>query len=144
MDVVSVVIVFSLLMTPESTVELDALWEEALPAVIDKLGECGYTVHHEVAGEAIDEQPSLQRYRLDPGAATLTAVTDDAGGGRIEFTLKGDGFAASGGPHEADPVLWMGLVTLGIRYGETYTVLPSVADPDLIADNTCARCGARL
>jgi hypothetical protein len=124
------VIVFSLVMTPESTVELDALWAEALPAVIDKLGECGYTVHHEIAGEAIDDQPSLQLYRLDPGPATVTAAANDAGGGRIEFTLEGNRLGASGRPHETDPVLWMGLVTLGVRFGETYTVLPSVTDPD--------------
>jgi hypothetical protein len=36
------------------------------------------------------------------------------------------------GTEEADPVLWMRLVSLGVKFGESYLVVPSVVDPDFV------------
>jgi hypothetical protein len=40
------------------------------------------------------------------------------------------------GTEEADPVLWIRLVTLGVKLGETYMVVASVVDPDFVIGGT--------
>jgi hypothetical protein len=42
----------SLSVTPESTISLGSLWEKAVPAVIDELAHCGYTVNHDDMAKA--------------------------------------------------------------------------------------------
>jgi hypothetical protein len=130
---------FSVLMTPQTTISLDQLRDAALPEVIEQLRECGYTVE-----EVEDDPPQAgvkqlrphQTYRLEPGPATLTAVTNPTDGGSIQFVLTGPKFGMRFGTEEADPVLWMKLVTLGVRLGETYMVVPSVVDPDFVIGGT--------
>jgi hypothetical protein len=122
-------IAFSLAMLPESKIALASLWEQALPAVLAELADCGYTVDEDVVmAQAVDEQFVLT-YRVEPGGATLTASTSDTDGS-LRFILDGDRFGMSSAARETDPVLWMRLVQVGIRLGESYTVLPSVSDPD--------------
>jgi hypothetical protein len=124
---------FSVLMTPQSTISLDDLSEAALPEVIEQLTESGYTVEEEDSPRADVEQLRPHRkYRLEPGPATLTAVTDRTGDGSIRFVLTGPKFGMRFGSEEADPVLWMRLVSLGVKFGETYIVVPSVIDPDFV------------
>ena len=40
------------------------------------------------------------------------------------------------GTEEADPVLWMRLVTLGVKLGGNYMVVASVVDPDFVIGGT--------
>jgi hypothetical protein len=121
-------IYFSLAMLPESKIALASLWKQALPAVLAELADCGYTVDEGVMVQAVDEQFVLT-YRVEPGGATLTVSTSDTDGSLL-FILDGDRFGMGSAARETDPVLWMRLVQLGIRLGESYTVLPSVSDPD--------------
>lgn len=121
-------IYFSLAMLPESKIALASLLKQALPAVLAELADCGYTVDEGVMVQAVDEQFVLT-YRVEPGGATLIVSTSDTDGSLL-FILDGDRFGMSSAARETDPVLWMGLVQLGIRLGESYTVLPSISDPD--------------
>jgi hypothetical protein len=61
---------FSVLMTPESKVSLDDLWEAALPEVIEQVAASGYTVEEveeEDSAQAAVEQLRRHRgYRLEP------------------------------------------------------------------------------
>ena len=124
---------FSVLRTSHSMTSLDHLWETALPDVIEQLTESGYTVAEQDSPQQADEQHRLHRkYRLEPGPATLTAITNDTGDGSIQFVFTGPRFGMRFGTEEADPVLWMRLVTLGVKLGETYIVVPSVVDPDFV------------
>ena len=118
---------FSLLTTAQSTIALDDLWQQALPAVIERLGECGYAVHQDAAAEAAAAQMVPHEYRLTPGG-TMTAAPDKVTGS-INFSLDGPRFGIVSAGHDTDPVLWMQLVSLGVGFGETYTVLPRVSDP---------------
>ena len=133
-------ITFSVLMTPKTTISLDDLWEAALPEVIEQLRDCGYTVEEvnedDPPQAAVKELRPHQTYRLEPGPATLTAVTNPTDDGSIQFVLTGPKFGMRFGAEEADPVLWMRLVTLGVRLGETYIVVPSVVDPDFVIGGT--------
>jgi hypothetical protein len=121
---------FSLMMTPESTITLNALWDRALPAVIQQLNDCGYTVDQADTAEAVGLHGFLRHYHLKPGPATLTATADDSGAGSIQFILDGSTFGTRRRSQEADPVLWMRLVTLGVQCAGTYMVVPNVVDPD--------------
>lgn len=126
----SPVINFSLLLVPESTISLDGLWTTALLAVTDQLRDCGYTIEQADAAEAAGEHGLLQKYRLKPDLATLTAATN-ATGSSIQFLLGGDKFGRkTAADDHKDPVVWMRLVTLGVHYNEAYTVVPNVSDPD--------------
>ena len=130
---------FSVLMTPQTTISLDGLWEAALPEVIEQLRDSGYTVEEVKEDDppqaAVKQLRPHQTYRLEPGPATLTAVTDPAGDGTIQFLLTGPKFGMRFGTEEADPVLWMRLVTL-VKLGETYMVVASVVDPDFVIGGT--------
>jgi hypothetical protein len=127
---------FTVLMTPQTTISLDALWQAALPEVIAEIKGSGYTVEEVEDGDpaqpAVTPLRSHQTYRLEPGPATLTAVLNPTDDGSIQFALTGPRFGMRFGTDQADPVLWMRLVTLGVRLGETYMVVPSVVDPDFV------------
>jgi hypothetical protein len=111
---------FSMPRTSQSTISLDDLWEAALPEVIEQLTECGYTADEEESPQAATRQRRRHRqYRLEPGPATLTAITNRTGEGSIQFALTGPKFGMRFGTEEADPVLWMRLVRLGVKLGET-------------------------
>jgi hypothetical protein len=45
----------SVFVTPESTISLGSLWEKAVPAVINELAHCGYTVNNDDMAKAIRE-----------------------------------------------------------------------------------------
>jgi hypothetical protein len=62
----------------------------------------------------------------------LTAVTKGGTAWGIEILHEGSKFGIGRVPGEKDQVLWMGLVQLGLRLGETYAVLPSVTDPEML------------
>jgi hypothetical protein len=131
---------FSVLMTPKTTISLDALWEAAKPEVIEQLKDSGYTdeetKEEDPPQAAVKQLRRHQTYRLEPGPATLTAITNPTDDGCIQFVLTGPKFSMRFGTEEADPVLWMRLVTLGVRLGETYMVVPSVVDPDFVIGGT--------
>ena len=46
--------------------------------------------------------------------------------------LTGPRFGMRFGTEEADPVLWIRLVTVGVKLGETDMVVPSVVEPDFV------------
>lgn len=126
---------FTVIMTPQSTISLQGLWQAVLPEVIGQLRESGYTVDEIEPGDPAHAVPlhrGVHQYRVEPGPATLTALTNDADEGSVQFVLTGPRFGMRFGTEEADPVLWMRLVTLGVRFGETYAVVPSVVDPDFV------------
>jgi len=131
---------FSVLRTPQTTISLDDLREAALPEVIGELTDCGYSVEEveedDPAQAAVEQLRPHKTYRLKPGPATLTAVANRTDDGSIQFVLTGPKFGMRFGTEEADPVLWMKLVTLGVRLGETYMVVPSVVDPDFVIGRT--------
>ena len=131
---------FSVLRTPQTTISLDGLREAALPEVIGELTDCGYSVEEveedDPAQAAVEQLRPHKTYRLEPGPATLTAVANPTDDGSIQFVLTGPKFGMRFGTEEADPVLWMKLVTLGVRLGETYMVVPSVVDPDFVIGGT--------
>jgi hypothetical protein len=127
---------FSVLMTPESKISLDDLWEAALPEVIEQVTASGYTVE-EIKEEdsppgAVEQLQPRRGYRLEPGPAGLIAVMNRTGEGSLQFVFTGPRFGMRFGTEEADPVLWMRLVTLGVRFGERHLVIPSVVDPDFV------------
>jgi hypothetical protein len=103
---------FSLRMLPESTTSIGALWGQALPAVVEELGARGYTVDHDGMIKAGDEHGVAQKYRVQPGPATLTAACSKSRG-CIQFILEGDRFGRGVGSADVDRVLWMQLVVLG-------------------------------
>lgn len=115
--------------TPESTILLGSLWEKAVPAVIDELAHCGYTVDHDDIAKANMEHGFRQQSRLEPGPATLTAARKTAQDGSVQFVLDGEKFGMAGSPGK-DPVVWMRLLTLGLRLAGSYSVVPLTADPD--------------
>jgi hypothetical protein len=128
-------ITYSVLMTPQSTISLQGLFDVALPEVIEQVTDSGYTVEEitdDDAAQAVPLQGAARQYRVEPGPATLSAVTNKADEGSIQFVLTGPRFGMRFGTEQADPVLWMRLVTLGVRLGETYLVIPSVIDPDFV------------
>ena len=53
----------------------------------------------------------------------------------IQFLLTGPKFGMRFGTEEADPVLWMRLVTL-VKLGGNYMVVASVVDPDFVIGGT--------
>jgi hypothetical protein len=120
---------FSLSVTPESTVSFGSLWEKAVPAVIDELAHRGYAVHRDDMAKAMREYGFRQQYGLEPGPATLTASRTSAQGGSVRFVLDGEKFGMAGLPGK-DPVVWMRLLTLGLRLAGTYNVVPFTVDPD--------------
>jgi hypothetical protein len=97
-----------------------------------QLTECGYSVDEEDTAQAPAMHGRLCKYRVEPGPATLTAVSNDTDTGHIQFVLTGPRFGIRFGTEEADPVLWMRLVSLGVKFGENYIVVPSVVDPDFV------------
>jgi hypothetical protein len=123
---------FSVLMTPQSKISLEGLWEATLPEVIAQLTEAGYSVDEDDTAQAPALHGLLRKYRVEPGPATLTAVTNDTDAGSIQFVLTGPKFGMRFGTEEADPVLWMRLVSLKVKFGESYLVVPSVVDPDFV------------
>jgi hypothetical protein len=124
---------FSLGMTPESTIALNDLRQKALPAVINELANCGYTVNHaDMATEPLDH--INVNYRLEPGPATLTMVTKGDVLGGIEFHLDGKKFGMAGRLPDNDPLIWMRLVQLGLLLGQTYKLAPEVSDPDMASE----------
>jgi hypothetical protein len=135
---------FSLLRTPQSKISLEGLWDAALPDVIAQLTECGYTVDEEDTAQVPAVHGLLRKYRVEPGPATLTAVTNDTDNGSIQFVLTGPRFGMRFGTEEADPVLWMRLVTLGVRFGESYLLVPSVVDPDFVIGSSGVNPGTFL
>ena len=123
----------TLILVPESTTSLDGVWNEALPAVIDELEVGGYTVDREELLEAATEHGWLQKFRVEPGPATLTAVANTSGGGSIVFDLRGERFGQKGlryGNH--DEALWDKLEALANRLSATHTVVPTIGDPDFV------------
>lgn len=82
----------TLLLVPESTTSLRGVWNEALPAVIDELEAGGYAVDRRELLEAAGEHGWLQKFRVEPGPATLTAAANTSGDGSIQFDLKGERF----------------------------------------------------
>jgi hypothetical protein len=125
---------FSLLVVPESAISPKGLWEKSLPAVIEVLGDRGYSAFADDTVEAIGDHRFLCTYQLDPGPATLTAGFTKTGGGKVEFVLDGDKFGMSLVAGEKDQVLWMRLVSLGVQFAEMFAVVPNVVDPALMAD----------
>lgn len=123
---------FSLLMVPESEISPESLWERALPAVIEVLGDCGYTVFPDDTF-AVGDHRVRHTYRLEPGPATLAAGFTKAGGGKVEFVLDGDNFGMALAPGQKDQLLWMRLVVLGVQCAERFAVVPTVCDPALMA-----------
>ena len=127
------VIKMTLILVPESTTSLDGVWNEALPAVIDELEVGGYTVDREELLEAATEHGWLQKFRVEPGPATLTAAANTSGGGSIVFDLRGERFGQKGlryGNH--DEALWDKLEALANRLGAAHTVVPTIGDPDFV------------
>ena len=57
---------YSLLVVPESAISPKGLWEKSLPAVIEILGDCGYSAFADGTVEAIGDHRYLSTYRLDP------------------------------------------------------------------------------
>ncbi len=125
----------SLLLVPESTTtSLRGVWNEALPAVIDELEADGYTVDRDELLEAAAEHGWLQKFRVEPGPATLTAAANTSGGGRIVFDLKGERFGQKGlryGNH--DEALWDRLEALGHQLEAAHEVVSTIGDPDFVA-----------
>jgi hypothetical protein len=122
---------FSVLRTRQSTISLEGLWEVALPEVIAQLSQSGYTVNEDDMAQEVAAHGFLHKYRLEPGPATLTAVTDNTGDGSIQFALTGPKFGMRFGTEEADPVLWMRLVALGVKFGEPTSSSPASLTPTL-------------
>jgi hypothetical protein len=120
---------FSLLNVSGSSISPKSLWDKALPAVIEVLTDCGYTVFADDTVEIIGDHKYRRQYRLGPDPATLTASFSRADGGKVEFVLAGDRFGMALVPGQNDPLLWMRLVVLGVRLAETFSVVPSVCDP---------------
>jgi hypothetical protein len=83
---------FSVLMTPRSKVSLEGLWEATLPEVIAQLTEAGYSADEDDTAQAPALHGLLRKYRVEPGPATLTAVTNDTDAGSIQFVLTGPKF----------------------------------------------------
>ncbi len=125
---------FSLSLTSESAISLTSLWETALPAVIYELAQSGYAFNEDDITEAIGENGFGKQYPLEPGLATLTAARKTEDGGIVQFLLDGDKFGKAGAAGK-DPVLWMRLITLGVRLAATHNVVPIISDPDAAADD---------
>lgn len=81
-------ITFSLRTTPQSTIGLAGLWDVALPEVIAQLSACGYTVDHQTA-DLPAAHPALRTYPIEPGPATLTALSTNGETGSLRFVLTG-------------------------------------------------------
>lgn len=127
------VIKMTLILGPESTTSLDGVWNEALPAVIDELEAGGYTVDRDELFEAATEHGWLQKFRVEPSPATLTAAANTSGGGSIVFDLRGERFGQKGlryGNH--DEALWDKLEALANRLGAAHAVVPTIGDPDFV------------
>ncbi len=123
----------TLILVPESTTSLDGVWNEALPAVIDELEAGGYTVDRDELLEAAAEHGWLQKFRVEPGPATLTAAANTGGGGSIQFDLGGERFGQKGlryGNH--DEALWDRLEALGNQLSAAHTVVATIGDPDFV------------
>ncbi len=124
----------TLILVPESTTSLDGVWNEALPAVIDELEAGGYTVDRDELLEAAAEHGWLQKFRVEPGPATLTAAANISGGGSIVFDLKGEKFGQKGLRYgNYDEVLWDRLEALGNQLSAAHTVVATIGDPDFVA-----------
>jgi hypothetical protein len=130
-EIPSPMITLLLEMTPQADVSLHGLWAQALPAVINTLSQSGYSVDQEPTSETVDHIGSLRQYRLEPGAGRLWAATNNTDGGSIRFTLDGVKFGIPGDVLDRDPVVWMGLVVLGVQLQQMHSVLASVSDSDL-------------
>jgi len=78
---------------PKTAISLDDLWDAALPEVIGQLRDSGYTVEEVEEDDppqaAVKQLRPHQMYRLEPGPATLTAVTNPTDDGSIQFVLTG-------------------------------------------------------
>ena len=121
---------FSLQLTAQSRITLDALLTWTLPAVIEVLNASGYAVG-EATSEVTGERGSLRQYSVEPGPATFSVAADETDGGSVQFSLDGAKFGAVGTGLNHDAVLWMRLVTLGVKIGENYSVRPGVVDSNL-------------
>ena len=129
----------TLLLVPETTTSLRGVWNEALPAVIDELEAGGYTVDRDELLEAATEHGWLQKFRVEPGPATLTAAVNTSGGGSIVFDLRGERFGQKGlryGNH--DEALWDRLEALGHQLETVHAVVSSIGDPDFVTGGTGA------
>lgn len=123
----------TLLLVPETTTSLRGVWDEALPAVIDELEAGGYAVDRDELLEAAGEYGWLQKFRVEPGPATLTAAANTSGDGSIQFDLKGERFGQKGlryGNH--DEALWDRLEALGHQLGTAHGVVSTIGDPDFV------------
>lgn len=117
--------------TSKSKISIDELWNTALPAVIGELVGCGYAVDGSSRSAVRDgERKFVAKYRVEPGPATLVAGVDD-GEDRIQFTLTGAAFGKRVEGQGTDPVVWMRLVVLGVKFREAYRIDARVTDPDV-------------
>lgn len=118
---------FSLRLTTETRTSVDELRSLATSALINELGRCGYTVLERLPSStgANDYDRMLE---VTPGPAVMRIATNERAGS-IQFELKGPTFGSS---HEGknDAVLWMRIITLGVRLGTTHHVSADISDPD--------------
>ena len=96
--------------TPESTILLGSLWEKAVPAVIDELAHCGYTVDHDDIAKANMEHGFRQQSRLEPGPATLTAARKTAQSAVGSHTPH----SCAGGQRRSRRLSWLEMVGRGV------------------------------
>ncbi|MCC9181561.1 hypothetical protein [Mycolicibacterium mageritense] len=91
----------------------------------------GYTVDGTAAAPH-GERKCAAQYRIKPGPTALVAdAVDENGASRIQFMLTGEAFGKRVVGRDTDPVIWMRLVVLGLKYREAYGVDARVTDPDL-------------
>lgn len=118
-------IVFSLTPTAHTSLSHEELGQEALQSVITALQDQGFNVGDEGCISSRDASGSFTEYPVEPGPAMLRYELNADDANAVRLILKGEKFGRTG-----DPVLWMRVVTLGVRLHATYAVTPSVHDPD--------------
>lgn len=123
----------SLLLVPESTVSIEALWERVLRSVVNVLHRSGYVVDPDIACEAIDEHGFTQQYQIVPGPATLTGARDDRGSGSVEIVLCGQKFGLADALADKDAVLWDRLDALRHSLDEAFFLASLICDPSAAA-----------
>lgn len=118
---------FLLRFTPETRISVDELRSVAASALISELRTCGYTVH-ERGPNSMGTNDYDRMLEVTPGPAVMRVAADERTGS-VQFELKGPAFGSS---HEGrnDAVLWMRVITLGVRLETKHHVSADVSDPD--------------
>lgn len=120
---------FSLCLTPKSGISLDELRSSAASALISELQSGGYTLVERLSN-ASGTNDLDRMLEITPGPAVMRVATNERAGS-VQFELKGPAFGRS---HEGrnDAVLWMKVVTLGVRLSTQHHLSTDVTDPDYL------------